>query len=289
MTGDLLPALLAAGMAPAVAQRIVSAVRMVAQDEQRSVFSAQAGTVVTESPGTSTAYALYASAPAAYDDEKKTFGRGAAALGVSGLAYVNGQVVVSGPVYSGGLTSSGPVAATSVSAQAVTTAKVAVLKAVDIDQQGARFMVPVTAEGMVVSKAGGQFSGVNTFDGPVVLADKVFWKGERNPSTIDIPFLFSAAGGSSLSVGTKTVAVLNDFGDGDEDSSIGFAVTGSSGAPSVQLQGTTVTVMTGATFDSDTCAIVAATTSIFHCTGVTVSGGPFVNASPWPTVSVSVT
>lgn len=297
MINDLLQALISAGIAPVQAQRLAESIRKAARDEQKSYFTAAARPGSHAAPGSQEAFALYASAPATYDPESKTFGAGAAAFGVSGLALLDGQLAVRGDSYVGSLYADGSVTASGVGAKKVTCEEVGVRRAADIKPSGVVIHSPLTAESTFVSRQGGHFAGFNTFDGPVVISDRVFWNGgERKPAAIDIPYKFATAAPNIVSVQRRRVAVLNDYGAAPVSQSMNFSITAASASPSiagsVQLFGSTVSVVTGVTFNPDTCQLSTTTTPVFNCTGATFSGfatgGPFISASPYPTINISV-
>jgi hypothetical protein len=279
---ELLEALQAAGLDARAASRIASAVRSVVQAERQSVFSARTGSQVSPAPAASGAYALYAKGPAAYDPKNDSLGRGQAALGVSGLAVVDGQLVVRGDQYCAALLAKNAIAARSASIGSVEAQSLSVQRAAQIDSQQSVFASPVTINAGLVSKAGAQFSGENVFDGPVTIQNKVNWKGPRDPAAIQIPYSFTGLDSGKIIVQTRNVAVLNDFGNGPA-AALSASISALTRYVAVTLLGETVTVLSGASFDPDSCVVVGETTTVFNCTGVSayVTSASTSAAGPW--------
>lgn len=322
---DLLQALVESGIPATRAARLEAAIRSTVRDEQSSIFTAKTTDAQYFAPGSRDSFALYASGPAVQEGD--TFGRGKAALGVAGLAFVNGQLSVTGDARVDNLVSKSRVACRVLAAEGIGSSSMSVQNSLSATKDGVSISVPLTVSRGIVSEAGGQFSGRNVFDGQTVLT-KVHWNGDRDPAVVTVPARFVTSG-SSVSVQTQTVAVLNDYGagvsqklsaalsansghvsvSGGSVSLTGSAVSvatgvssqtfsGSSGSVeltggTISLDGSEVTVVTNVVFDPAECAFTLTTAKIFNCTGATLSGlkatgGPFILSSPNPTITVKL-
>lgn len=130
---------------------------------------------------------------------------------------------------------------------------------------------PLVANRPLVVRQGGQFSGQNTLDGQVNLNGQVVWAGRAcNPAVVTLTKSVVADGSDKLVVGTQEVRVLTDHGDGQPDK-IQFAYAPETQSVVQSVATEAITVITGATFDAENCAISTSSTQIYRVVSITAA------------------
>lgn len=216
MNREVLQALLAAGIRTDVASRLASAIDQAYRPSAaNSQFSADASPAIFPDGSDADRFALHASGPASLVRGGPTFGRGKAALGVSGLAVINGEVYCTGGIRAQALTASNGITAGGViSAENATVSEGFIVQnALNVSPVGVIASAPVVCQGVLVSQRLAQFNGPAVVNGPLSILGPVNWKGQRNPAQVGVISFVNANGTSVLNVVRREVAVLNDYGD----------------------------------------------------------------------------
>lgn len=294
--GDILESLVAAGITAAPAARIEKAVSDAVSKGLQSVFSAPQSAGRFPVFDSKSPFALQASAPQSTYNPNGTFGPGPAALRVSGLAAVTGQLVVSDDAYVNGtarvasVIANGPLLAGDASVSSVLIPGMA-----ELARGRAGISAPLTASGGLSSFGHALFVGQNEFRGDVSIGGKVDWKGPRDPQPSRVVTLLSENDDETIRLDASNVAVLNDYGPAAAETLAAFCRTTTGAlAATVSLTASTlaisaaatfhavtqvITYVTAATFDPETCSVSTATATAAVVTGGTVSVSPTALAS----------
>lgn len=210
MNPSVLQALIASGMLPADASRLATSMDAAYRKSGPPPISPSAA--INAEPSINSAQ-LFASGPAGLIGNGPYYGKGNAALGVDGLAYVDGEIYSSGTLHASEARLRGPIASSGyISGRAGLFTSLGIPGAADIDSRRAAFGAPLVAANGLVSSKGGQFAGDNTFLGPVTISGRMFWGGERRPANVQV-LTFASAGNNQVFLRRSNVAVLNDYGD----------------------------------------------------------------------------
>lgn len=220
MNPDLIPALVAAGISAAAAQRIATAINTPVRSSQapNSQFVRQVGTGYQDVTGDKNAFAVYASAAnteLVAKNDGYVFGPGGGALGVFGVSVFGGDIYCSGSVVVGGLVADGDADVSGTLTSQYITAGVGLecYGAMSATRDGVVFSAPVSVQDNLDVRGQALMTGPVTLNGQVELNGNVWWGNNfRAPLAIDVLTAANLVGGDVVFTPT-TVAVLNNFGN----------------------------------------------------------------------------
>ena len=275
MNGGILQALIAAGIRPADAGRLATAIDAAySPGPATSSFTKRAG-VGLQTDSTPDRFALYASAPGTEvfgdDPQGQTlFGPGGGALGVTGASLMDGDLSVSGQSRAGSVSSATDIrVGGGISASTASFAdSMQVGGRVSVSDRGFISTAPVVAQSTLVSSTNAQLSGDTVFFGGVSLPSQPSVGGvEVAPTTVQLLGAVAAAG-NQLFVLPVEVDVLASHGTA-VPSTFAFGVSGFSAS----VNTATGVSLTQGTADFLT-SVTPTTTSLPIPTGVTVPAAP---------------
>lgn len=219
MNPDLIPALMAAGMSAAVAQRVANAITtpVKASQSTNAQFVRQPGTGYQEVAGDKNAFAVYASAANTELSDGANgyvFGPGGGALGVSGVSVFDGDVYCAGTTAVGDLAVDGDasVSGTLASQYIAAGLGLACEGAVEASREGVFLTAPVHVQEDLDVRGQSLLNGPITLNGQLDINGNVLWGNNfRSPLAVNVLTAVNLAGGDVVFT-PSTVAVLNDFG-----------------------------------------------------------------------------
>lgn len=232
MNSGILQALIAAGIRPAEAGRLATAIaEAYSPGPATSSFTKSPGAGL-QSDSTPDRFALYASAPGTevFDDDpqgRTLFGPGGGALGVKGASLMDGDLSVYGQARAGGVSSDTDIrAAGGISASTASFRdSLEVSNSVSISDRGLISTAPVVSQSTLVSGTSSQFGGDTVFTGDVSFPSHSFVGGvEVAPATVQVLGVMTAADGKLLMLPVE-MDVLSSHGTG-VPSTFEFVVSG---------------------------------------------------------------
>lgn len=278
MNSEVLQALIAAGVRPADAGRLATAIDSAYKSgPATSSFTKDAG-VGLQASQTPDRFALYASASgtslAGEDSQGRTlYGPGGAALGVTGASLLDGDLAVTGNAQVGHLRSETnlQVAGEIASSTASFRDTLQVSDRVSVSDRGLVSSAPVVSQSTLVSNTNSQLSGDTVFLGAVSLPSQQNVGGvEVAPTTVQVLGAV-AGGGNTVFFMPVEIDVLSSHGTG-VPSAFAFEVSGFSAA---------INTATGVNLSQDTAAFLTSvtptTTNLPIPSNVTIPAAPAFN------------
>lgn len=281
MNSEVLQALISAGIRPADAGRLATAIDSAySSGQQTSSFSRPEG-VGLQADSTPDRFALYASAPgtslAGEDSQGRTlYGPGGGALGVKGATVLDGDLYSSGAAQVNSLSSQTNINAVGgiTSSTASFTDSLQVSDRVSLSDSGVISSVPVVSQSTLVSNTNSQFYGDTVFQGGVSLTDQHLIGGvEVSPTSVQVLGAI-AAKDNKLFVLPLELGVSASHGTGVPSTlefTIGAGAAQVNTTTGINLTGTTAKFLTAASptklsFEVPTTATVPAATPFTYVT-----------------------
>lgn len=256
MNNNLLQALIAAGLRPAAAGRVASAIQDVATRgtantaTTNSRFSRPAGSGFQVVAGSPESFALFASAIGTtlnLDGTQTLFGPGGGALGVSGVSVFDGDIYCSSTgafgslAVEGGVQVGGSLAARDVAAGVTLSCG----SAAQFSGESATITVPLSLDGDLSVAGQAAFNDDVTLNQQLSINGNVVW-GQQARVPANVPVITAiGADGNAVLLTPGQVAVLNDFGRGRQQKL------------TYEIVPITKQITDLIEFDEETCTIVA--------------------------------
>lgn len=265
MNGELLDALIEAGVNPVAAERVAVAVFKVA------LASAQAAAAAVASRLPAAPEAKYETFIPG-DEEEPEDAPDKASLGVGGPAVFFGGVNVGGDlVVNNVLVRNNAVVQNRLNVNQARAGDLVVPFHMEIGRNLCRFGQPAVFQRPVVLQQNGDFRGQNTFTGGVVIngpAGQVNWNGNPcDPARVTV-ITEGRAAGDTLTLNPKEVLVLRDLGD-QPAQNFKFAYTPEAATVVTSIATQQVTFLTAATFDAENCTVDTSSGTGWVVTAVT--------------------
>jgi hypothetical protein len=273
VSAELMQSLIAAGIQTDHAVRVAKAVAAMVgagpagTEAQTTQFSRPLGAGYQLTPGTPAAFSLYTSAPNTHLKDVASgtaFGPGGGALGVRGVSVFDGEIYCSETVACQDLAVRGDAAirggVTSVDLAA--SGSLGVAGAMAVSSEAAVVTVPLSVESRLSVSGGATLHTQTTLTGKIDIQGAVFWRGPQQPAVVSLMSvaLLDANDESTIAIAPRTVTVLSDHGQG-RPTTFKYEFI-----PTTK----TITYVTEAVFDAETCEITTKTETIDVVTAVEV-------------------